>query len=386
MYQMRKENIYLNIVNSYIIDSPQPSSINYWYNLGSLLGLCLIIQVMTGIILAIHYSSNIILAFESVDHIIRDVNIGWILRYIHSNGASLFFICIYIHIGKALYYGSYRYPRTLVWEIGVIIIFMTIATAFIGYCLVYGQISIWGATVITNLFSAIPLVGIEIVSWIWGGFSVGNPTIQRFYAFHYILPFIIIGLVIIHIMALHTHGSSNPLGMTGNIDRLPIHVYFVYKDLVTILALILLMSILVFYMPNILGDPANSEEGNPIVTPSSIVPEWYLLAYYAILRSIESKIMGVLTILGAIIIILMIPFLDRSIMRGNAFKWVSQLLYWIFIINFIILSILGIIHVEPPYIEIGRYCTEFYFIYIIVLVPLISILENVLFILSQYTI
>nr|YP_003434268.1 apocytochrome b [Candida sojae]YP_003434273.1 apocytochrome b [Candida sojae]ABO27134.1 apocytochrome b [Candida sojae]ABO27139.1 apocytochrome b [Candida sojae] len=376
---IRKSNTYLSLVNSYLIDSPQPSSINYWWNLGSLLGLCLIIQIASGVFLAMHYSSNLSLAFDSVEHIMRDVNAGWLIRYIHANGASFFFICMYLHIGKALYYGSYKQPRVMTWIIGVIIFVLTMAIAFLGYCLVYGQMSHWGATVITNLLSAIPFIGNDIVPFIWGGFSVSNPTIQRFFALHFLLPFILAALVCMHLMALHVNGSSNPVGITGNIDRLPMHPYFVFKDLVTVFLFILIFSLFVFYSPNTLGHPDNYIPGNPMVTPPSIVPEWYLLPFYAILRSIPDKLGGVIAMFGAILILLTLPYTDRSIIRGNSFKVLSKLAFYLFVFNFLLLGNLGQLHVEVPYIALGQFATLYYFSHYIIIVPLISTLENILY-------
>lgn len=339
------------------------------------------IQIATGIFLAMHYSSNIELAFSSVEHIMRDVNGGWLIRYMHANGASFFFICLYIHIGKALYYGSYKAPRTLVWTIGVIIFIATIATAFMGYCLVYGQMSHWGATVITNLLSAIPFIGGDLVPFIWGGFSVSNPTIQRFFAIHYLLPFVLAALVVMHLMALHVHGSSNPLGITGNIDRLPMHPYFIFKDLITVFVFLLVFSLFVFFSPNTMGHPDNYIPGNPLVTPASIVPEWYLLPFYAILRSIPDKLGGVIAMFGALLILLVLPITDRSIIRGNAFKGLSKFMYFLFLANFALLLHIGELHVEVPFIALGQYATIFYFSYFIIFVPIISITENILFVL-----
>lgn len=361
MLAYRKRQPYISLVNSYLIDSPQPSSLNYWYNLGSLLGLCLVIQIASGVFLAMHYSSHIELAFDSVEHIMRDVNLGWLIRYIHANGASFFFGCMYIHVGKALYYGSYRKPRVLVWIIGVIILIATMATAFMGYCLVYGQMSHWGATVITNLLSAIPFIGADIVPFIWGGFSVSNPTIQRFFALHYLLPFILAALVILHLIALHVHGSSNPIGITGNMDRLSMHPYFIFKDAITIFVFLILFCFFVFFSPNTLGHPDNYIPGNPLVTPASIVPEWYLLPFYAILRSIPDKLGGVLAMFGALLILLILPITDRSLYRGLAFKPISKFFFWLFVFNFILLGNLGQLHVEVPFIQLGVNCTFFYF-------------------------
>lgn len=376
---LRKRNPYLTLVNSYLIDSPQPSSISYWWNLGSLLGLCLVIQIASGIFLAMHYSSNIALAFDSVEHIMRDVNAGWLIRYIHANGASFFFICLYLHIGKALYYGSYKAPRTAAWAIGVIIFILTIATAFMGYCLVYGQMSHWGATVITNLLSAIPFIGNDIVPFIWGGFSVSNPTIQRFFALHYLLPFILAALVIMHFMAFHVSGSGNPLGISGNMDRIPMHSYFIFKDLITVFIFLIAFSLFVFFSPNTLGHPDNYIPANPMVTPASIVPEWYLLPFYAILRSIPDKLGGVVAMFSALLILLILPITDRSIIRGNAFKVLSKFFFFLFIFNFFLLLHIGELHVEVPFIELGQFATAFYFSYFLIIVPIISTIENILF-------
>jgi ubiquinol-cytochrome c reductase cytochrome b subunit len=376
---IRKQNVYLSLVNSYLIDSPQPSSINYWWNLGSLLGLCLVIQIASGIFLAMHYSSNIELAFDSVEHIMRDVNAGWMIRYIHANGASFFFICMFLHIGKAIYYGSYRTPRVLVWSIGVIILVLTIATAFMGYCLVYGQMSHWGATVITNLLSAIPFIGNDIVPFIWGGFSVSNPTIQRFFALHYLLPFILAALVIMHLMALHVHGSGNPIGISGNMDRIPMHSYFIFKDLITVFVFIFIFSLFVYFSPNTLGHSDNYIPGNPMVTPASIVPEWYLLPFYAILRSIPDKLGGVIAMFASLLILLVLPITDRSVIRGNTFKVLSKFFFYLFVFNLILLGNLGQLHVEVPYIALGQYATVFYFSYYLIIIPFISTIENILF-------
>ena len=365
----RKSNVYLSLVNSYLIDSPQPSTINYWWNLGSLLGLCLVIQILTGIFMAMHYSSNIELAFSSVEHIMRDVQYGWLLRYMHANGASFFFICMYMHIAKGLYYGSYRSPRVLVWIVGVIIFVLTMAAAFLGYCCVYGQMSHWGALVITNLFSAIPFVGQDIVQWLWGGFSVSNPTIQRFFALHYLVPFIIAALVVMHFMALHVHGSSNPLGITGNMDRIGMHGYFIFKDLITVFVFLIFFSLFVFFSPNTLGHPDNYIPGNPLVTPASIVPEWYLLPFYAILRSIPDKLLGVILMFAAILVLLVLPITDRSVVRGNTFKVLSKFFFFLFIFNFLLLGQIGQLHIEPPFVLMGQIATFLYFAYFIIIVP-----------------
>jgi len=379
---IRKSNVFLGLVNSYVIDSPQPSNISYWWNLGSLLALCLVIQLATDIFLAMHYSSNINLAFYSVQHIMMDVNYGWVVRYCHSNGAAFFFIFVYAHMARGIYYGSYRAPRIAVWYIGVVIFLLMIITGFLGYCLVYGQMSHWGATVITNLVTAVPLIGHSIAEFIWGSSSVSNPTIQRFFSLHYLLPFILAAVSILHLLAIHQHGSSNPLGITGNIDRIPMAPYFLFKDLITIFVFLLVYSILVFYFPNALGDTENYIEGNPLVTPAAIVPEFYLLPFYAILRSIPDKLGGVIAMLAAILILLTLPFVDFSIIRGNAFKTISKLLYGIFVCNFILLGCLGAQHIEVPFILLGQISTIIYFAYFLILLPGVSLLENILFYLS----
>nr|YP_009919739.1 cytochrome b [Metschnikowia proteae]QMQ98350.1 cytochrome b [Metschnikowia proteae] len=376
---MRKSNPYLALANSYLMDSPQPSSMNYWWNVGSLLGLCLVMQMASGLFLAMHYSSNMELAFNSVEHMMRDVNGGWLMRYMHANGASFFFMCMYLHIGKALYYGSYKSPRVLVWSMGVMMFMLTMATAFMGYCIVYGQMSHWGATVMTNLLSAMPFMGTDLVPVIWGGFSVSNPTMQRFFALHFLLPFILAALVMMHLMALHMHGSSNPVGMTGNLDRMPMHSYFLFKDLMTVFVFLLMFSLFVFFSPNTLGHSDNYMPGNPMVTPASMVPEWYLLPFYAMLRSIPDKLGGVIAMFAAILMLLMLPLTDRSVMRGNTFKVLSKLSFYLFIFNFLLLGNLGQLHVEVPFIVLGQFATIYYFSYFIILVPVISSMENILF-------
>lgn len=380
---LRKKNAFLALANSYFIDSPQPSTISYWWNIGSLLGLCLVIQLGTGIFLAMHYSSNLELAFISVEHIMRDVSSGWALRYCHANGAAFFFILIYAHMARGLYYGSYKSPRVAAWIIGVIIFLLLIITGFLGYVLPMGQMSLWGATVITNLMSAIPYIGMDLVEFIWGGSSVGNPTLQRFFALHYLLPFVLAALVIMHLIALHEHGSSNPLGITGNIDRLPFSPYFVFKDLITVFVFLTVYSSFVFFSPNSLGHPDNYIPANPMVTPASIVPEFYLLPFYAILRAIPSKLGGVVAMVAAILILMILPISDRSIVRGNAFKVLSKVLYGLFLCNFLLLGLLGSQHIEVPYVALGQFATVLYFAYFIVLLPGITMLENILFYIAQ---
>jgi len=372
-----KSHPLLKLVNSYVIDSPQPSNLSYLWNFGSLLALCLIIQIITGVTLAMHYNPSVLEAFNSVEHIMRDVNNGWLIRYLHSNTASAFFFLVYLHIGRGLYYGSYKSPRILVWVIGIIIFILMMATAFLGYVLPYGQMSLWGATVITNLMSAIPWIGQNIVEFIWGGFSVNNATLNRFFSLHFVLPFVLATLVLMHLIALHdTVGSSNPLGISGNYDRLPFAPYFIFKDLITIFIFIFVLSIFVFFMPNALGDSENYVMANPMQTPSAIVPEWYLLPFYAILRSIPNKLLGVIAMFSAILILLVMPFADLSKYRGIQFRPLSKIAFYIFVGNFLILMQLGAKHVESPFIEFGQISTVIYFSYFLFIVPLISLFEN----------
>ena len=372
-----KSHPLLKIVNSYIIDSPQPSNISYLWNFGSLLAVCLIIQIITGVTLGMHYTPNVLEAFDSVEHIMRDVNNGWLIRYLHSNTASAFFFIVYLHIGRGLYYGSYKAPRTLVWTIGTVIFILMMATAFLGYVLPYGQMSLWGATVITNLMSAIPWVGQDIVEFIWGGFSVNNATLNRFFALHFVLPFVLAALALMHLIALHdSSGSGNPLGVSGNYDRLPFAPYFLFKDLITIFIFIIVLSIFVFFMPNVLGDSENYVMANPMQTPPAIVPEWYLLPFYAILRSIPNKLLGVIAMFSAILALLIMPFSDLSKLRGIQFRPLSKIAFFIFVANFLILMQLGAKHVESPFIEFGQISTILYFSHFLLIVPFITLLEN----------
>jgi ubiquinol-cytochrome c reductase cytochrome b subunit len=377
-----KTHVLLRLVNSYVVDSPQPSNLSYLWNFGSLLAVCLVIQILTGAFLAMHYQPNVDFAFNSVEHIMRDVNNGWIIRYIHANVASFFFIFVYMHVGRGLYYSSYKSPRVLVWSIGVIILILMMAIAFLGYVLPYGQMSLWGATVITNLLSAIPIFGHDIVEFIWGGFSVSNATLNRFFSLHYLLPFLLAALAIAHLMAIHVHGSNNPNGVSSNGDRYAMHPYFIFKDLITIFLFFLLLSIIVFFFPNLLGHSDNYIPANPMSTPVSIVPEWYLLPYYAILRSIPNKAIGVILMLFSLLILLFLPILDTSRIRSNQFRPLNKLLFWFFVVNFIILMWIGSQHPESPYLEIGQFSTIFYFVWFLILVPLCGIIENTLFDLS----
>nr|YP_010183850.1 apocytochrome b [Coccidioides posadasii]QVG61973.1 apocytochrome b [Coccidioides posadasii] len=374
-----KSHPLLKLVNSYLIDSPQPSNISYLWNFGSLLVLCLAIQIVTGVTLAMHYSPNVLEAFDSIEHIMRDVNNGWLIRYLHSNTASAFFFLVYLHVGRGIYYGSYKAPRTLTWVIGTIILIAMMGTAFLGYVLPYGQMSLWGATVITNLMSAIPWVGQDIVEFIWGGFSVNNATLNRFFSLHFVLPFVLAALALMHLIAMHdTVGSGNPLGVSGNYDRLPFAPYYIFKDLVTIFLFIFVLSIFVFFMPNVLGDCENYVPANPMQTPSAIVPEWYLLPFYAILRSIPNKALGVVCMLAAILIILTLPYLDKSELRGIQFRPLSKIAFYIFVANFLILMQLGAKHVEEPFIVFGQISTILYFSHFLIITPVISLIENTL--------
>nr|YP_010977169.1 apocytochrome b [Daedaleopsis confragosa]YP_011031328.1 apocytochrome b [Daedaleopsis sinensis]WNZ34374.1 apocytochrome b [Daedaleopsis confragosa]WQT73194.1 apocytochrome b [Daedaleopsis sinensis] len=326
-----------------------------------------------------HYQPHVDFAFNSVEHIMRDVNNGWAVRYTHANVASFFFIFVYAHIARGLYYGSYKAPRVLLWAIGVIILIVMMATAFLGYVLPYGQMSLWGATVITNLLSAIPVFGQDLVELIWGGFSVSNATLNRFFSLHYLLPFLLAALVVAHLIALHTHGSNNPNGISSSGDRISMHPYFTFKDLVTIFFFFLVLSILVFYYPNFLGHSDNYIPANPMQTPASIVPEWYLLPFYAILRSIPNKLLGVIAMFGSLLILLILPYTDLSRIRGSSFRPLMKFAFWLFVVDFIILMWIGSQHPNSPYVEIGQVATAFYFAWFLVIVPLTGLAENTLF-------
>jgi ubiquinol-cytochrome c reductase cytochrome b subunit len=372
-----KSNPLLRILNSYLIDAPTPANISYLWNFGSLLGLCLVIQIVTGVTLAMHYTPSVAEAFNSVEHIMRDVNNGWLVRYLHANTASAFFFLLYLHVGRGLYYGSYKSPRTLTWIIGTVIVILMMATAFLGYVLPYGQMSLWGATVITNLMSAIPWIGQDIVEFIWGGFSVNNATLNRFFALHFLLPFVLAALVVMHLIAYHdVVGSGNPLGISGNYDRLPFAPYFVFKDLITIFIFFIVLSIFVFFMPNALGDSENYIMANPMQTPPAIVPEWYLLPFYAILRSIPNKLLGVIAMFASILMLLVMPVSDLSKLRGVQFRPLSKIAFFAFVANFLVLMQLGAKHVETPFIEFGQISTVLYFAHFLIIVPVISIIEN----------
>nr|YP_010044454.1 apocytochrome b [Trichosporon inkin]QPF23696.1 apocytochrome b [Trichosporon inkin] len=376
--RLLKSNKVLSIVNSYIVDSPQPSNISYIWNFGSLLATCLGIQIVTGVILAMHYTPNVDLAFISVEHIMRDVNYGWMIRYLHANTASFLFIFVYLHIARGMYYGSYKSPRILPWSIGVIILVLIMGTAFLAYVLPYGQMSLWEATVITNMLSAIPWIGQDFVQFVWGGFSVNNATLNRFFSLHYLLPFILAALAILHMMTLHVNGSSNPLGISSNVDRIPMHPYYMFKDLITFFLFFLALAIIVFYLPNVMGHSDNYIPANPMQTPPSIVPEWYLLPYYAILRSIPNKLLGVIPMLASLLILLAMPILDTSRVRGSQFRPLMRFSFWVFVTDFFLLMYLGSQHAEEPYITIGMIATAIYFGWFVILLPVIGIIENTL--------
>lgn len=352
------------IANNALVDLPAPTNISAWWNFGSLLGLCLGIQLLTGLFLAIHYTAHIDLAFTSVAHICRDVNYGWLLRTLHANGASFFFICLYLHTGRGMYYGSYLFTPT--WIVGVIILFLVMGTAFIGYVLPWGQISFWGATVITNLLSAIPYLGIDLVQWVWGGFAVDNATLTRFFTFHFVLPFIVTAAVIIHLLFLHQTGSNNPLGINRDVDKIPFHPYFTFKDIVGFLVLITILTLLTLLEPYILGDPDNFTPANPLVTPVHIQPEWYFLFAYAILRSIPNKLGGVIALVLSIAILLILPFSNQSNFRGIQFYPINQIIFWTLLVIVILLTWIGARPVEDPYILVGQILTVLYFLYYII--------------------
>lgn len=361
---LRTQHPLFKIANNALVDLPAPINISAWWNFGSLLGLCLIIQILTGLFLAIHYTADINLAFNSVNHICRDVNYGWLLRTLHANGASFFFICIYLHVGRGIYYGSYLFTPT--WLVGVLILFLVIATAFIGYVLPWGQISFWGATVITNLLSAIPYLGIDLVQWVWGGFAVDNATLTRFFTFHFILPFIVLAITLIHLLFLHQTGSNNPIGLNSNIDKIPFHPYFSYKDIVGFIIIIAALILLTLINPYLLGDPDNFIPANPLVTPVHIQPEWYFLFAYAILRSIPNKLGGVIALVLSIAILAILPFYHLRKFRGIQFYPINKILFWTIVVTVILLTWIGARPVEEPYVLVGQILTVIYFLYYII--------------------
>ena len=369
-----------NLFSSYFIYSGLPSNISYNWNFGSTLGLILVSQIITGICLAMHYAAHIDLSFYLVEHIMRDVSYGWLIRYLHANGASLFFLFVFLHIGRGLYAGSYTYPRYPLWNLGVIIFILMMATAFLGYVLPFGQMSIWGATVITNLLSAIPYIGSDLVIFVWGGFSVGNPTLNRFFSLHYLLPFLLVALVILHLMALHEHGSNNPLGVSGNMDKIYFHPYFTTKDAYFFLLFFTLFGILVFYMPNYLGHPDNYIPANPLVTPLSIVPEWYLLMPYAILRTIPNKLLGVIGLASSLLVLFILPLQSSYGIRSHSLRSFSRIFYWLFVGAFIVLTLCGALPISYPVIILSVIAGIYYFTYLLLIIPLIQFLDSLLYI------
>nr|YP_010809162.1 cytochrome b [Anaka burmensis]UNZ99521.1 cytochrome b [Anaka burmensis] len=373
---LRKINPLIKIINYSLIDLPAPINLYSWWNFGIILGLCLFIQLLTGIFLSMHYTSNVEMAFNSVNHIVRDVNYGWLMRTLHSNGASFFFVCLYIHTGRGIYYGSYKFIYT--WIVGVIILLMVMAAAFLGYVLPWGQMSFWGATVITNLLSAFPYIGTLLVNWIWGGFAVDNATLSRFFSLHFLLPFIVTMLVIIHIFFLHMTGSNNPIGLNSNFDKIPFHPYFSIKDLLGISIILCMLVILNFTEPYMLSDPDNFIKANPMVTPIHIQPEWYFLFAYAILRSIPNKLGGVMALFMSILILLILPFTVKSNFKGNNFYILNQMNFWFFIITVVMLTWIGARPVEEPYMLIGLILTYLYFMYFFSNPLLVKLMDKIL--------
>ena len=364
---------------SHLTDYPTPKNLNYWWTFGGILTFCLLTQIITGIVLAMHYVAHADLAFASVEHIMRDVNYGWLIRYIHSNGASMFFLAVYIHIFRSLFYGSYKSPREIIWIIGLMIYLLMMAAAFMGYVLPWGQMSFWGATVITNLFSAIPFIGESITTWLWGGYAVDNPTLNRFYSLHYLLPFLIFGLVILHIWALHVPGNNNPIGIDvkkNSNETMPFHPYMVMKDIFALLLFITVFLWFVFFAPNVLGHPDNYIEANPLVTPAHIVPEWYLLPFYAILRAIPSKLGGVIFMFAAIFILMLLPWLDTSKVRSAIFRPIYKKFFWVLLFVVILLGYLGAKPPEGIYLILSRLATAYYFIHFLVILPLLGRYEK----------
>ena len=367
-----------SFLNHEATEYPTPKNLNYFWNFGSLAGISLVIMIITGIVLSMNYTAHVDYAFDSVERIMRDVNHGWLLRYIHMNGASFFFIVVFIHIFRGLYYGSYKAPRELLWMLGVVILLLMMATAFMGYVLPWGQMSFWGATVITNLFSAIPFAGEGIVTWLWGGFSVDNPTLNRFFSLHYLLPFVIVGVVILHLVALHRFGSNNPLGIDtrGPQDTIPFHPYYTIKDFFGLSVFLTFFAAAVFFFPNFMGHPDNYIPANALQTPAHIVPEWYFLPFYAILRAVPDKLGGVLAMFGAIAVLFILPWLDRSPVRSGRFRPIFKIFFWVFFADCLVLGYIGAMPAEGIYVVIGRVATVWYFLHFLLILPILSVAET----------
>jgi ubiquinol-cytochrome c reductase cytochrome b subunit len=365
-------------MNHELNEYPTPRNLSYWWNFGSLAGIMLVTMIVTGVVLAMHYTPHVDYAFQSVERIMRDVNYGWLIRYLHMNGASMFFIVTYIHIFRGLYYGSYKSPRELLWMLGVIILILMMATAFMGYVLPWGQMSFWGATVITNLFSASPFVGEKIVTWLWGGFSVDNPTMNRFYSLHYLLPFLIVGVVVLHLVALHRFGSNNPLGIDtkGPQDTLPFHPYYTAKDMFGLGVFLIIYALIVFFAPNLFGEPDNYIPANPLATPPHIVPEWYFLPFYAILRAVPNKLGGVVLMFSSILVLFVLPWLDRSPVRSGRFRPMFRIFFWLLVLDAVVLGVVGANPPEGNWILFGRMATIWYFVHFLIVLPLLSRLER----------
>ena len=366
-------------LSAHFREYPTPKNLNYWWTFGAILTFFLVVQIATGIVLAMHYVAHADLAFDSIEHIMRDVNYGWLLRYLHSNGSSMFFLAVYIHIFRSLFYGSHKSPREIIWILGVLIYILMMATAFMGYVLPWGQMSFWAATVITNLFTAIPLIGESITTWFWGGYAVDNPTLNRFYSLHYLVPFLILGLVILHIWALHIPGNNNPTGIEitrPSKDTIPFHPHITIKDLFALLVFLIIFLGFVFFSPDILGHPDNYIPANPMVTPYHIVPEWYLLPFYAILRSVPDKLGGVVLLFASLLILLALPWLDRGKVRSAVFRPIYKQFFWLFVIDILVLGYMGAMPAEGTYLLIARIGTAYYFLHFLIILPFVSLVEK----------